>query len=283
MVVPTKPSGDVTTIYTLGRGANQGPTATPMESCMKTAFTLARLVPLVLPLMCTVAFAQQIPGRSTYQGTSGDPLVVQQGSTPNPDPTKLTADAIQALRGELTRLWDERFANLTKQIDRNQLRLDLADASVKSAIIDSEKLTSEKFKGLSDQQVQRDNNLALALTAQQKSVADQNLSNLTAADKAEKNFKEQIAGIQNILAQQDKTSADKINDLKDRITTIESASTGAGGAVNWIAIGVGLFFTIVGGIMGVVSFIGRPVPVPVPVVQYDDGNGNGSGRRRNTR
>jgi len=250
---------------------------------MKTAFTLARLVPLVLPLMCTVAFAQQIPGRSTYQGTSGDPLVVQQGSTPNPDPTKLTADAIQALRGELTRLWDERFANLTKQIDRNQLRLDLADASVKSAIIDSEKLTSEKFKGLSDQQVQRDNNLALALTAQQKSVADQNLSNLTAADKAEKNFKEQIAGIQNILAQQDKTSADKINDLKDRITTIESASTGAGGAVNWIAIGVGLFFTIVGGIMGVVSFIGRPVPVPVPVVQYDDGNGNGSGRRRNTR
>ncbi len=213
------------------------------------------------------------------QGTANTPIQIQQGSRPVPDPTTLTAEAIKELRRELTTLYEQIFRDLQRQIDRNQLRLDLQQQAMTNSIETSERLTAEKFKGLSDQQVQRDNNLALALTAQQKSVADQNLSNLTAADKAEKNFKEQIAGIQSLLAQQEKTSGDKINDLKDRITQIESSKSGAGGAVNWVIAGIGVFATLIG--IGTALFaLMKPTPVPLPVVQYSETNGNGNGRRR---
>lgn len=214
------------------------------------------------------------------QGTQQAPLQVQSGSRPVPDPTTLTAEAIRELRRELQLLYQERFLDIVKQLDRLTLRLDRTPNDIKEAITDSEKLTSEKFKGLSDQQVQRDNNLALALTAAQKSVADTNLSNNTAAEKAEKNFKEQIAGIQLLLGQQEKTNTDKLNDLKDglataraelatRLQTIESSKEGSGAAINWIVIAAGFILTIVtivGGLIGIFIALRRDPPAPLPVM-----------------
>lgn len=214
---------------------------------------------IFLLLMSATAFAQDRDGNDNANGTRpgsvGTPLQVQTGSRPVPDPTLLTAQALDALRRELTQLWDQRFTDLQKQIDRNELRLDQIATSTRELINESEKLTTEKFKGLADQQVQRDNNLALALTAQQKSVADQNLSNLTAADKAEGNFKDQISAVQST-----------ITDLKDRITRIESASAGAGGAVNWVIAGIGVFSVLLG--IGISLFAMMKAPAPLPVVNY---------------
>lgn len=207
-------------------------------------------------------------GEQGAQGTAGDPIRVEQGQRPVPDPTSLTAEAIRELRRELTTLYNQKFEDLQKQIDRLTLRLDREPIEMRESIAALADLTSEKFKGLVDQQVQRDNNLALALTAAQKSVTDQNASNLTAANKAEQNFKDQIAATQST-----------ITDLKDRITRIESASTGAGGAVNWVIAGIG----VIGAILGIIATMWAllkpsPVPVPLPVVQYSEQNGNG--RRR---
>lgn len=199
-------------------------------------------------------------------GTVNDPVQVQLGSTPVPNPTVLTTDAINALRTEMAKLWEQRFADIVKQIDRISALQDAQPATIRTEIANLDRLMNEKFKGLSDQQVQRDNNLALALTAQQKSVADQNLSNNTAADKAERNFKDQIAATQST-----------ITDLKDRITRIESGSAGSGSAINWVIAAAGFVSVIVSIGVALFAVFKAPVPVPLPVVQYSEST---NGRRK---
>lgn len=215
-----------------------------------------RILALITFLFLSVAAHAQ----DTFSpGTQPAPLQVQQGSRPVPDPTTLTAEAIRELRTELTKWIELRFDDLQKQIDRNQSRLDDVPKELKEALEVAEKLTTEKFKGLADQQVQRDNNLALALTAAQKSVSDTNLSTAEAARKAETTFANQISATQKI-----------IDELSQRITRIESASTGAGGAVNWIIAGLGVAALIGGAVMSIVSATRPPTPIPLPVVQYDE-------------
>lgn len=221
---------------------------------MKTAIVF------FIVLMSSVAFSQEpvIPVLPPL-GAPGTPVQIQQGSRPVPDPTTLTAEAIRELRAELTKWIDIVDGNLQSQIDRQTLRLDRIPDELSKTISELEKLTAEKFKGLADQQVQRDNNLALALTAAQKSVSDTNLSTAEAARKAETTFKDQIDGTQK-----------GIDELKDRITRIESASSGAGGAINWVIAGTSILIAIVGGVIGVVSFLRTPVPLPVmPVAQAE--------------
>lgn len=217
---------------------------------MKTAIVF------FIVLMTSVAFAQNNT-TTLEQPTVAAPLQIQQGSRPVPDPTALTATAIRDLREELTKWINIVDSNLQAQVDRHTLRLDRIPDELKETIANSEKLTTEKFKGLGDQQIQRDNNLALALTAAQKSVSDTNLSTAEAARKAETTFKDQIDGTQK-----------GIDELKDRITRIESASAGAGGAVNWVIAGISIFIAIVGGVIGVVSFLKQPPPAPLPVVNF---------------
>lgn len=205
--------------------------------------------------MTTTATAQVVPGSEKPTGGGNDPFQIQEGSRPVPDPTMLTAQAIDALRRELTQLWDQKFSDLQKQIDRLTKVQDEEPTNIRIEIANLDKLVNEKFKGLVDQQIQRDNNLALALTAAQKSVTDTNLSNITAANKAEQSFKDQIAATQST-----------ITDLKDRITRIESASSGAGGAINWVIAGIGVFSVLLG--IGISLFAMMKAPAPLPVVNY---------------
>jgi hypothetical protein len=208
-------------------------------------------------LLGSVAFAQEDNSSTTItQGTQPIPLQVQSGSRPVPDPTALTAEAIRELRTEMTKWIELRFDDLQNQTDRNQLRLDQVQAIVTEALATSEKLTTEKFKGLADQQVQRDNNLALALTAAQKSVSDTNLSTAEAARKAETTFANQISATQKI-----------IDELSQRVTRIESGSAGSGSAIVWVIAAI----AAAGSILSIFAFFRQPpVPVPLPVVQYDE-------------
>jgi hypothetical protein len=101
--------------------------------------------------------------------------------------------------------------------------------------------------------------LALALTAAQKSVSDTNLSTAEAARKAENTFKDQISATQKI-----------IDGLNDRVTRIESASSGAGGAVNWVIAGIGVFSVLIGIGISLFAIFKPAVPVPLPVVAYTE-------------
>lgn len=205
---------------------------------------------------------QTSPAANVQRTTSGGPGTGSSGgafsnSTPIPDPTRLTTEAVDRLKEQLTTQFNLQFQQLHKEIDRLEFIVDKMPDGIRLEITNLDKLVNEKFKGLVDQQIQRDNNLALALTAAQKSVTDQNAANLTAANKAEQNFKDQIAATQST-----------ITDLKDRITRIESTSSGAGSAVNWIIVAIGAFATMIG-IGGAIYGMLKPAPVPVvPVVQY---------------
>jgi flagellar biosynthesis regulator FlaF len=221
---------------------------------------MLRIIVFLLAIgVSSVAFAQSQDSNGDKPGSVGTPLQVQTGSRPVPDPTLLTAQALSSLREEMSKWIELRFADIQKQVDRNQLRLDQIPDALSKALGEAEKLTAEKFKGLADQQVQRDNNLALALTAAQKSVSDTNLSTAEAARKAENTFKDQISATQKI-----------IDGLNDRVTRIESASSGAGGAVNWAIAGIGVLSVLIGIGISLMAVFKAPVPVPLPVVQYED-------------
>lgn len=211
------------------------------------------------PLTTPPAILQRVTG-------SGDP----SQSTPIPDPTKLTTEAVDRLKEQLTTQFNLRIDALEKEIARLQKEL---ESRPQAALVD------EKFRGVNEQFAGRDVALAAALLAQKTSVADQNNSNLIAADKAEKSFIEQIRGIQSLLSQQDKAATDKIDDLKLRLQAIDSRNEGSGNAVNWIVVAGGLALTvvsIVGGILGIMVAVRRdpPAPVPIPVVQYSESPGN---------
>jgi hypothetical protein len=122
---------------------------------------------------------------------SQDPrAMLQAGLVPVPDPTKLTTDAVAALKSELTYITDLRFEAL-------------------------ESLLLEKFKGVSTEFAMRDIALAAAFKAAEAQVKQQNESNTLAIDKSGTAFTKQIEGLD-----------DKIDDLKDRMTIMESRTAG---------------------------------------------------------
>lgn len=246
-------------------GGHGGPPFALMETTMRYV--------IVFLLLTTTVYAQEqqqsttttqtSPAANVQRTTSGGASAggmggVGSGNTPIPDPTRLTTEAVDRLKEQLKTEIGLQIGQIHKEIDRLAFTVDKMPDGIRLEITNLDKLVNEKFKGLVDQQIQRDNNLALALTAAQKSVTDQNAANLTAANKAEQNFKDQIAATQST-----------ITDLKDRITRIESVSAGAGSAVNWAIVGIGALATMIGiggAIYGMVK--PAPLPLPVPVIQY---------------
>src|SRR5579864_6282299 len=109
----------------------------------------------------------------------------RSGTVPVPDPTKLTTDAVNAAKIELTTLFDVKLASL------------------RTELVDFEELVKEKFVG-------RDTALAAALHAAQELVKQQNDSNAIATDKADKATTKQIDAL--IL---------RIDDLKERIAALD--------------------------------------------------------------
>lgn len=233
---------------------------------MKTAFIVFFM------LLSSAAYAQEstqsttttntVPAANVQRTTSGGASASAGGlggvgsglATPIPDPTRLTTEAVDRLKEQMKTEIGLQIGQLQKEIDRLERIQNAMPDDIRLEITNLDKLVNEKFKGLVDQQIQRDNNLALALTAAQKSVTDTNQSNLTAADKAEKNFKDQIEATQA-----------QITDVKDRITRIEASAAGSGSAVNWGIAAIGAIMTII--TIGTAMYaLLKPAPSPLPVV-----------------
>ena len=115
------------------------------------------------------------------------------GWVPVPDPTKLTTDAVAAAKADIEKLFDTKISGFRE-------------------------LVTEKFEG-------RDTALAAALKAAQELVKQQNDSNTIATDKAAQAFTKQIDGITELIRTTAKGTDDKISDIKERITIIESRTS----------------------------------------------------------
>lgn len=171
--------------------------------------------------------------------------VVSQGTVPIPDPTKLTTEAVAALKVQLTELFGKEFDGIRREVERLSKEMDARPAAVIQEIKHLDQLMNEKFKGVDQQFAGRDTALAAALLAQKTSVEEQNKSNALSAAKSEAAFEKRIDGVSALISSQTKATDDKITDAKDRITTMESRSAGGGAAINWAIVGVGFILTLI--------------------------------------
>jgi len=167
------------------------------------------------------------------------------------DPTKLTTDAVNAMKGQLTELFYARLDAVQLQIDRFRWEIDQRPEVVEAQLARLAELMDEKFRGVTQQFAGRDTALAAALLAQKTSVEEQNRSNAASATKSEVGFDKRIEGIAALIASQGSNADSKINDLKDRITIIESRGKGQADGWGYIVGAAGVVLTIAS-IIGIV-------------------------------
>ena len=151
----------------------------------------------------------------------------ERGSTPVPDPTALTT---QALQREIAALKESILADLagtrdlvtrlTKQVDDVPARVDEKVAHLRD-------LHDEKFSSVDKQFVQRDVAVAAALQAAEKAVGAQNTSNTLAISKSEATTAKQIDELGKLVATMSGTLDGKISDVKERVGAIENKGLGS--------------------------------------------------------
>jgi hypothetical protein len=157
------------------------------------------------------------------------------GSTPRPDPTRLTT---QQLLREIDSLQALVFS-----------RVDAIEAGSIARNVHLREFHDEKFRSIQTQfserdtrteQTSRDSKVAVdaALQAAKEAVAEQNRSSALAISKSEAATMKQIDQ-QSILIQTGTNASDgKINDLKDRVALLEGRDQGSSSSLGWM-VGVG--------------------------------------------
>lgn len=196
--------------------------------------------------------------------------ILQRGSVPVPDPTKLTTDAVKSLEEKMTNLFETRLAGVDKELTRLAAALEKRPEAIVTEIGHLNDLVNEKLKAVHEQFVNRDRAIEAALAAQKESVREQNKSNSEATEKSESSFEKRIESLTGLMTSQAKATDDKIGslrdqmtnnmgDLKDRITAAESLKTGSGDTVKWIFAGL----TVLGVITAIITFsfsLRQPAP-----------------------
>jgi len=181
------------------------------------------------------------------------PLHEGSGSTPVPDPTVLTTAAltreIYALREILEmridgqqKVFEARLAGMDTAIELLQNISDRLPVSMDNKVSNLRLLHEEKFSSIQTQFVERDtrsereskdNKVAVdaALQAAKEAVGKQQESGDKAIAKSEAATIKQIDQINTSIGASNKTLDDKIDDVKERITRLESEDRGHQAAV----------------------------------------------------
>jgi len=207
-------------------------------------------------------------GAAGPRGPVGDFLPNGNGSTPVPDPTKLTQEAVDRAVAQLSAIFAVQLAAITDRMNRLGLAITAsgteANESIGAAIANLQALMQEKFKGVADQFVGRDVALAAALLAQKTAVDDQNKSNALSISKSDAAVAKQI---DTIAASSEAKSAalnEKVDDLRTRLQAIESRAVGVndnradnGALFGYVVGGFGVLAALFGFWTGM-----RPAPAP---------------------
>jgi len=201
-------------------------------------------------------------------------LPAQIDSRPNPDPTVLTTEQLERMKEVVFReilasreiveskmsgiktVLETRLEGMDKAINLVQLQRDVFPAKVQVEVGHLQKLHQEKFDSITTQfrerdtraeQTSRDAKIAVdaALQAAKEAVGEQNKSNALAIAKSEATFTKQIDQIGVLVSSMGKGFDDKVDDIKGRLTAMESQKKGAGDvwaiwfAATGFAIGIG--------------------------------------------
>lgn len=160
-----------------------------------------------------------------------------RGSRPVPDPTLLTTQALTQAVGSLKELFEARVTSLEKNMEMLQQGLDERSKEVREAVRHLERLHDEKFVRITTQIAERDVQrdaasrdvkaaVDSAFAAAKEAVTEQNKSNALAIGKSEATTARTLDNIAEQIRANTKNTDDKINDIKERITKIESLTEG---------------------------------------------------------
>lgn len=185
------------------------------------------------------------------------------GSTPIPDPTLLTTEAlkreISALKELMTtRLdaMDKAMSIFSENLQRTPTDTDKQIGHLKELIFGRFDTVAEQFNSVQTQFVERDVRVEhtardtktavdAALAAQKELASKQADSFGLSIGKSENATTKQIDQLGVLIQQSTKASDDKIGDIKDRLTRIEGASKGRGDVWAYVVGAVGLVAAVI--------------------------------------
>jgi hypothetical protein len=151
---------------------------------------------------------------------------------PVPDPTVLTTQQLTREIVSLTNLFETRFAGYDKAIELLQRSVDKSPTIAEIAV-----RLEERFRSIEQQFQERDTRseqtaregqvrIDAALQAAEKAVGKQNDSNTAAINKSELATNKQIEALGSLISATVQAFNSKIDDIKERVGTIERNATG---------------------------------------------------------
>jgi cation transport regulator ChaB len=203
---------------------------------------------------------------------------VETAITQGPDPTILTTEL---MRREITALRDvldmriEGQADLIRLLQASLLkrRSDIAEGVSHLQILHEEKFSSIQTqfteRDTRTEQTSRDSKVAVdaALQAAKEAVGEQNKSSALAIAKSEAGTTKQIDQIGVLITTTNNATNDKIDDLKQRITSVESRTVGhresTGDNRATVALGISAIMAMVG--IGAFVYHGNSTPATTAV------------------
>lgn len=214
-----------------------------------------------------------------------DPSVMAKatsGSVPVPDPTVLTTQQLVQRIADLKELVEVKLGGEMSTI---RARLDGMDQAIKmrydvveqfprvieEKVAHLQRLHEERFNSIRTQFEERDTRseqaaqagtkaIDAAFSAQKEAVGEQNRSNAAAIAKSEAQVKEQIASLGNLFKTTTDAATDKIDDVRTRLTSLESHRKGGSDTIGYILGGIGGLVGILGIIAAVVAFADKGTP-----------------------
>lgn len=154
-----------------------------------------------------------IPAHGPLTPTAG-------GSTPVPDPTERTRQELYSAVGNIQSKIADVQAFLVAEVHHRGELSDEKFKAIEEKFIQAAERTAE-------QKQDTKNALDAALAAQKEAVANQTVSSEKSITKSETATVERIKATEALLTTNSKATDDKIADLKDRLTAIESIKLGS--------------------------------------------------------
>jgi hypothetical protein len=159
-----------------------------------------------------------------------------QNGRPVPDPTVLTTQQLERAISGLREILEARLNGMDKALSLTHEELNRRATEGSLKVSHLRELSDEKFSSIQTQflerdtrteQTSRDSKVAVdaALQAAKEAVGEQNKSSALAIAKSESATTKQIDQLVVLISTGTNAQDSKINDIKDRITTLESSNS----------------------------------------------------------
>jgi Zn-dependent metalloprotease len=209
------------------------------------------------------------------------------GSTPDPDPTLLTTQSLEREIKGLREVLETRMDGQDKIVSLMQASLLKRRTDIESEVMHLQRLHEEKFSSIQTQFIERDTRseqsaldskaavatafqaakeaVAAALQAAKEAVAEQNRASSSAIAKSEAATTKQIDQIGVLISAANTATNDKIDDMKQRLTSVESRKIGATESKDDSRSNAALAISAIMAMIGIGAFVyhsNAPTPTP---------------------